>query len=98
MTFRKQPAVYILANKRNGTIYIGVTSNLVKRIHEHKNDVVRGFSHKYAIHKLVYYELHESMAAAIHREKCLKKWNRAWKLNLIEGMNPEWKDLFDEII
>ena len=98
MKSRKQPAVYILASKRNGTIYIGVTSNLVRRIHEHKSNVVHGFSHQYAIHRLVYYELYDSMDTAIYSEKCLKKWNRNWKLNLIEGMNPEWKDLYDEII
>jgi putative endonuclease len=98
MNSRKQPAVYILSSKRNGTIYIGVTSDLVKRIYEHKNKLVHGFSYTYAVRRLVYYELHESMESAIHREKCLKKWNRVWKLNLIEGMNPEWRDLYDEII
>jgi len=94
----KQPAVYMLASRRNGTLYIGVTSNLVKRIWEHKNDVVEGFTRKYGVHMLVWYELHESMEAAITREKQLKKWNRAWKLGLIEERNPEWRDLYDDIV
>ncbi len=89
--------VYILASKRNGTLYIGVTSGLAKRIGEHKNKVVEGFTRKYNVDKLVYYEAHDSAEAAIQREKQLKKWNRAWKLRLIEGMNPEWRDLYDEI-
>ena len=94
----KQPAVYILASKRNGTIYIGVTSDLKKRAWEHKNDQVDGFSKKYAVHHLVYYELHENMVSAITREKQMKKWNRAWKLELIEKQNLDWKDLWEEII
>ena len=94
----RQPAVYILASERNGTIYIGVTSDLVKRAWEHKNDTVDGFTKRYGVHRLVYYELHGDMLAAITREKQLKKWNRAWKLELIEEKNPEWKDLWDEIV
>jgi putative endonuclease len=94
----KQPAVYILASKRNGTIYIGVTSNLPKRIWEHKNDSVDGFTKKYGIHCLVYYELHDDMLSAITREKQLKKWNRSWKLELIEKQNPGWNDLWETII
>ena len=94
----KQPAVYILASKRNGTLYIGVTSDLIKRAWEHKNDQVDGFSKKYAVHHLVYYELHENMVSAITREKQIKKWNRAWKLELIEKENSDWKDLWEEII
>ena len=94
----KQPAVYIIASKRNGTLYIGVTSNLVKRIWEHKNDRVKGFSQKYQVHILVYFELHEAMDAAIVREKQLKKWNRSWKIRLIEEQNPEWQDLWPTII
>ena len=78
----KQPAVYILASKRNGTLYIGVTSDLKKRAWEHKNDQVDGFSKKYGVHDLVYYELHENMMSAITREKQIKKWNRAWKLEV----------------
>src|SRR3990172_8601061 len=93
----KQPAVYILASKRNGTLYIGVTSDLVKRVWQHKNDVVEGFTKKYGVHTLVYYELHASMNEAITREKQLKKWNRAWKIALIEKQNPEWVDLWPSI-
>ena len=94
----KQPAVYILASKPNGTLYIGVTSDLPKRAWEHKNDLVDGFSKKYGVHSLVYYETHDNMLSAITREKQLKKWNRAWKLELIEERNPEWKDLWEGIL
>ena len=94
----KQPAVYILASKRNGTLYTGVTSDLVRRIWEHKNDFVEGFTQDYQTHSLVYYELHDDMTAAIAREKQIKKWNRQWKLRLIEKSNPEWRDLWQEII
>ena len=94
----KQPAVYILASRRNGTLYIGVTSNLLKRAWEHKNDFVEGFTKKYKVHLLVYYELHGDMACAITREKQLKKWRRVWKLELIEKQNPDWKDLWGEIV
>ena len=94
----RQPAVYILANKRSGTLYIGVTSDLVKRIWEHKNNMVEGFTKRYHIHQLVWYELHESMETAIIREKRLKDWERAWKLELIESKNPDWLDLYDTII
>jgi len=93
----RQPAVYILASKPNGTLYIGVTSDLVKRAWEHKNDSVDGFTKRYGVHRLVYYELHGDMLSAITREKQLKKWNRAWKLELIEGQNPDWKDLWEGI-
>ena len=93
----KQPAVYILASQRNGTLYIGVTSDLVQRAWHHKNDVFEGFTKQYGVHMLVWYELHEDMESAIIREKRLKKWNREWKLRLIEEMNPEWKDLYDSI-
>ena len=94
----RQPAVYILASKRNGTLYIGVTSDLVKRVWEHKNDVAGGFTKRYRVHQLVWYELHENMESAILREKRLKDWKRSWKLNLIESMNPDWHDLYDSII
>lgn len=94
----KQPAVYILSSKRNGTLYIGVTSNLVQRIWQHRNDQVEGFSKTYNVHQLVYYELHDTMEQAILREKRLKKWNRNWKLRLIEKENPGWVDLWDRII
>ena len=89
--------VYILASKRNGTLYIGMTNNLVRRVWEHKNNVVEGFTKKYGVHQLVWYEVADTPQAAITREKQLKKWNRAWKLKLIEAGNPEWKDLCDEI-
>ena len=94
----KQPAVYIFASKRNGTLYIGVTNNLRKRAWEHKNDFAEGFTKRYGVHRLVYYELHEEMTSAIRREKQMKKWNRAWKLELIEKQNPGWRDLWEEII
>jgi putative endonuclease len=91
----RQPAVYILASKRNGTLYIGVTGDLAKRAWEHKNDLVEGFTKKYGVHRLVYYETHADMLSAITREKQL---NRAWKVELVEEKNPEWKDLWDEIV
>jgi putative endonuclease len=94
----KQPAVYILASKRNGTLYIGVTSNLVKRIWEHKNNIVEGFTKQYDVHQLVWYELHGTIESAIVREKRLKDWKRAWKLKLIEDKNPEWRDLYETIV
>jgi putative endonuclease len=94
----RSPAVYILASKRNGTLYTGVTSDLVKRVWEHKNDLVEGFTRKYGVHTLVYFEMHHEMAEAIQREKQLKKWNRAWKIELIEKTNPGWRDLWQEIV
>ena len=94
----KQPAVYILSNKQRGTLYIGVTSHLVQRVWQHKNNLVPGFTSKYHLHRLVYYELLESMEAAIQYEKRLKKWNRQWKLELIEKLNPAWIDLYADII
>ncbi len=93
-----QPAVYILSSQRNGTLYIGVTSDLVKRIWEHKNNLAEGFTKSYGVHLLVYYELHTDMLGAITREKQIKKWNRNWKIRLIESNNSEWKDLWAEII
>jgi putative endonuclease len=94
----KQPAVYILASKRNGTLYIGVTSDLVKRLWEHKNNLVEGFTKHYGVHHLVWYEMHERMESAIEREKRLKEWKRSWKLELIENSNPNWLDLYDTIL
>ncbi len=94
----RTPAVYILASRPNGTLYIGVTSNLVRRVWEHRNDLVGGFTRRYRVHKLVWYEVHGSMQSAIGREKALKKWNRAWKVELIEEGNPTWSDLYDEIV
>ncbi len=95
---RKAFCVYILTNKKNGTLYIGVTSNLIRRIFEHKNDLVEGFTKKYQLHSLVYFEVIDSADAAIMREKRLKKWKRAWKISLIEKVNPAWRDLYDDLI
>jgi len=88
--------VYILASKRNGTLYIGVTNNLERRMYEHKNKLIGGFTKKYSVDKLVHYEMTNDVRSAIQREKQLKKWNRKWKLELIEKENPEWKDLSEE--
>jgi putative endonuclease len=93
-----QPCVYMMASSRNGTLYIGVTSNLVGRVWQHKNNVVEGFTEKYAVHQLVWYEPHSNMESALAREKALKKWNRIWKLRLIEQLNPEWQDLYDQLL
>ena len=90
--------IYILASKKNGTLYVGITSDLIKRIYEHKNDLVEGFTRKYTIHNLVYFEATESVESAIMREKQLKKWNRTWKINLIEKNNPAWNDLYPDLI
>jgi putative endonuclease len=94
----KLPAIYILASSRYGTLYVGVTSNLVKRVWEHKNDLVEGFTRTYGVHTLVYYEVAESMDTAIVREKQLKAGSRAKKLRLIESINPEWNDLYADIV
>ncbi len=94
----KRPCVYLLASKRNGTLYVGVTSDLIKRVWEHKNDVVDGFTNKYGVHSLVWYEMHEDMASAIQREKQIKEWKRQWKLELIEKVNPGWRDLYDGLL
>ncbi len=93
----KQPTVYLMASQRNGTLYVGVTSDLIKRIWQHRNHVVDGFTDKYHVELLVWFEQHESMVSAIGREKAIKKWNRAWKLNLIEKTNPDWQDLWPVI-
>ncbi len=93
----KQPCVYILASQRNGTLYVGVTSNLVQRVWQHQNNLVDGFTKKYGVHTLVWYEAHETMGSAIAREKALKGWRRTWKLDLIEATNPTWRDLYGEI-
>jgi len=97
-TAMKQFYVYILASKRNGTLYIGVTNNLIRRVYEHKNDLIDGFTKKYDVHLLVYYEQYEDIENAIQREKRLKKWNRQWKIELIERDNPEWNDLYIQLI
>jgi putative endonuclease len=93
-----QPAVYILASGINGTLYIGVTSNLVQRVYQHRMGLVDGFSKKYNVKMLVWYEQGDSMEAVIRREKALKKWSRQWKLDLIETQNPEWRDLWAQIV
>ena len=90
----KQYYVYILASKKNGTLYIGVTNNLLRRVYEHKNDSIDGFTRKYGVHKLVYYEITGDIESAITREKRLKKWKREWKIEMIEKCNPEWNDLY----
>jgi len=94
----KEGYVYILASKRNGTLYIGVTSDLVRRVYEHKNDLADGFTKKHAVHDLIYYEVFETIENAIIREKQLKKWKRGWKLKMIEKKNPDWKDLYADIL
>ncbi|MDR1123107.1 MAG: GIY-YIG nuclease family protein [Elusimicrobiota bacterium] len=90
--------IYIITNYTNTTLYIGTTNNLIRRIYEHKNKSVEGFSSKYNLKKLVYYEVFQDISKAIEREKQLKNWNRDWKVKLIENTNPEWKDLHDEIM
>ncbi|HSW20598.1 MAG TPA: GIY-YIG nuclease family protein [Ramlibacter sp.] len=92
------PAVYILASRRDGTLYTGVTSNLVQRVWQHREHVVPGFTDRYEVTRLVWYEMHDAMEPAIVREKRIKKWRRAWKLALIEGMNPHWLDLWDQLL
>ena len=87
--------VYILANKRNGTLYVGVTNDLRRRIHEHKNNLIEGFTKKYNVHDLVYFEQTIDIQSALQREKQIKIWKRKWKIDLIESSNPEWKDLHD---
>ncbi len=94
----KRSYVYIMASKQNGTLYVGVTSDLVKRVFQHKNDLIDGFTRKYSVKKLVYWEEHADIEEAIKREKRLKKWKRLWKLRLIEQENPEWRDLYFDLI
>jgi len=89
---------YILASQKNGTLYIGVTRDLVRRVHEHKNDLNEGFTKKYQVHNLVYYEEYEDVNDAIWREKCLKKWKRDWKIKLIESVNPGWEDWYNDLL
>ena len=93
----KQYYVYILASRKDGTLYIGVTNDLILRIYEHKNDIIEGFTKKYGVHNLVYYEVMDDIKSAIFREKCIKRWKRIWKIELIEENNPQWKDLYKEI-
>ena len=90
--------IYIMASRRNGTLYIGITNDIVRRVYEHKNNFIDGFTSKYGIHNLVYYEQFDNIESAIQREKQLKKWNRKWKLELIERANPNWKDLYEDLL
>jgi putative endonuclease len=90
--------VYVLASMKKGTLYTGVTTDLVRRVHEHRTGATRGFTHKYQVRRLVYYEIHEDVREAIRREKQIKKWNRSWKTRLIRRFNPEWTDLYSEIV
>ena len=94
----KTPCLYILASEPYGTMYIGMTSNLVTRVWQHKNDFVPGFTSTHSVHDLVWYEIHETLAAAAARERALKKWNRQWKFRLILEMNPNWDDLYWDIV
>ena len=87
--------VYILCSKRNGTLYTGITSDIARRVYEHKNKLIKGFTKQYSVDRLVYAECFQDVGEAIYREKSIKKWNRAWKLNLIEQNNPEWQDLYE---
>jgi putative endonuclease len=98
MPIERQPAVYILASRHRGTLYVGVTSDLIKRAWQHRNEMADGFTARYGVHKLVFFELHSTMEAAITREKQLKWWRRAWKVELIEAENPGWKDLWPVIL
>ena len=90
--------VYILASKKNGTLYIGVTNDICRRVYEHKEKLVAGFTEKYNVSKLVYVEEFDNINEALHREKCIKKWNRKWKLRIIEEQNPDWNDLYENIL
>lgn len=94
----KQPCVYLLASKRNGTLYVGVTSDLARRVWEHRNGVADGFTRQYRVHRLVHVEFHATMEDSIRREKRLKKWRRAWKIRLIEESNPDWRDLYEDLL
>ncbi|MGD9739742.1 MAG: GIY-YIG nuclease family protein [Bauldia sp.] len=98
MAFTGQPAVYIMSSRYNGTLYIGVTSNLPQRAYQHREGLVPGFTKKHGLTRLVYFEAHATMESAILREKQLKQWQRAWKCKLINEMNPTWRDLYDELI
>src|SRR5437588_9043462 len=94
----KQPCIYILASHQRGTLYVGVTSDLIKRIIEHKERIIPGFTKRYEVSLLVWYEMHGTMESAIKREKQIKKWDRSWKVQLVEKTNSDWRDLFDELL
>jgi len=96
--FMKTYYVYILASKRNGTLYIGVTNDLLRRVYEHKNNLISGFTEKYCVHRLVYYEQYSDIESALEREKHLKVWKRKWKIELIEKENPKWRDLYEDLM
>jgi putative endonuclease len=98
MGMSRRGYVYILASQRNGTLYVGVTSDLVERVWEHRQDLVESFTKRYGVHRLVYYEIHAEIAEAIRREKRIKKWERGWKIRLVEQMNPDWQDLFEDLV
>ena len=93
----KRPCVYILASQRNGTLYVGATSDLARRVFEHKEEAIEGFTKDHGVHNLVFYEFHETMNDALTREKQIKKWRRQWKLDLIEQNNPQWRDLYQDL-
>jgi putative endonuclease len=94
----KQPAVYILASRKKGTLYVGVTSDLIKRVWEHKKDMAEGFTKRYGVHLLIWFEVHDTMQSAIQREKAIKEWKRAWKTELIAKENPGWGDLYETLL
>jgi putative endonuclease len=94
----KQPCVYLLASRRNGTLYVGVTANVVRRVWEHRRHVIEGFTKRHHVTRLVWYELHASMGSAIRREKAIKEWKRRWKVELIEKSNPGWADLYGSLL
>ena len=89
--------VYILVSKRNGTLHTGMTGDLIRRVYEHRNDLTEGFTEKYGVHELVYFEHREAHESVVQREKCIKEWKRKWKIALIEKTNPDWKDLYDDL-
>ena len=94
----KEPCAYIMANCRNDTLYVGVMSDLIKRIYQHKNDLVEGFTKRYGVHLLIWFERHETMESAIAREKAIKEWKRSWKIELVEKSNPYWRDLYADLM
>jgi putative endonuclease len=98
MCIHEAPCVYILASKPNGTLYVGVTSDLLQRVWQRRNDVVEGFTERYGVHRLVWYEVCGTMESAIVREKAIKEWKRAWNIRLIQERNPEWRDLYDDLL
>ena len=97
-SLKRQYYTYILANRKRGTLYIGVTNSLLNRGWQHKNNLIKGFTSKYNVHRLVYFDSYPTISEAIKREKQLKHWKRQWKIELIENVNPEWKDIYDELI